>query len=373
MQQAQIHQYNNDEITVSDIILFLKKYTNHILLATLIGATLGFASFFHMGRFSASAVLMNDGSIDFILLKRLQSELPRIAELNYQTKKEQYLNQISNDEWWKKNFKPTYAITKIDVKDFELNSKDNRIVSFILNTNHNSEESARTTLIKIIEFFKENSSLIVIKDLFQRYKIEIETRSTELEKAEQNALVEINYIKSRIKNLEELKTRFQQNSTIISSQFLDPKESGSKYLPINTQLIALYADMAALNENIERIKDEKSILSLKNKIHERFVASLNNGTNGFIFMSHVIDEIYLEIKNNREKYPEDMRNAMALKVIQAEIVSIQSRFKSGLSERNPIQINNNSFGKNLGLGSAIGLLIGLIFSFAMQLRKNYLN
>lgn len=370
MQQQNHQEYTNDDISVSDIVLFLKKYIKNIVFATLIGATMGLISFFQMGRFSASAVLINDGSIDFVLLKRLQNELPRIAEFNHQINNDTYLNQILNDEWWKKNLKPTYAITKNDAKDFELNSKDNRIVSFTLNINHNSEDGARNKLTNIIEFFKENSSLTVIKDLFQRYKIDVETRTAELEKNEQNSLIEINYIKVKIKNLEELKKRFQQNPTLISSQFLNPKESSSKYLPINTQLIALYADMAAHNEAIERIKDEKSILALKNNIHKKFESLLNNGTNGFILINHVIEEINSETKNNQKQSPEDMRKAMALKVVQSEILSIQSKFKTGLSERTPIQINNNSFIKNLGIGSTIGLIFGLFFSFAIQFRKS---
>jgi hypothetical protein len=178
-------------------------------------------------------------------------------------------------------------------------------------------------------------------------------------------------MKVKAKNLEELKGRFQQNSSVISSQFLDPKESGSKYLPINTQLIALYADMAAQNEAIERIKDEKSILAFKNKIHEKFEASLNDGTNGFVFLNNVREEVKLEIKNISGNSQEDMRKSMALKGIESEIASIQSRFKSGLSERTPIQINKNSFAKNLGIGSVIGLILGLIFSFGNQLRKKY--
>ncbi len=371
MQQQKNHEYNDEEISVSDILLFLKGHIKCIVYATLIGATFGLISFFQMGCFTATAVLMNDGSIDFVLLKRLQSELPRIAEFSNETKKEVYLTQISNDEWWKKNFKPTYAITKTDVKDFELNSKDNRIVSFTLNTNDNSEDGAREKLTNIVDFFKHNSSLVIIKDLFQRYKIDVETKASELAKNEQAALVEINYMKVKAKNLEELKGRFQQNSSVISSQFLDPKESGSKYLPINTQLIALYADMAAQNEAIERIKDEKSILAFKNKIHEKFEASLNDGTNGFVFLNNVREEVKLEIKNISGNSQEDMRKSMALKGIESEIASIQSRFKSGLSERTPIQINKNSFAKNLGMGSIIGLILGLIFSFGNQLRKKY--
>lgn len=371
MQQQKNHEYNDEEISVSDILLFLKGHIKYIVYATLIGATFGLISFFQMGCFTATAVLMNDGSIDFVLLKRLQSELPRIAEFSNETKKEVYLTQISNDEWWKKNFKPTYAITKIDVKDFDLNSKDNRIVSFTLNTNDNSEDGAREKLTSIVNFFKHNSSLVIIKDLFQRYKIDVETKASELAKNEQSALVEINYMKAKAKNLEELKGRFQQNSSVISSQFLDPKESGSKYLPINTQLIALYADMAAQNEAIERIKDEKSILAFKNKIHEKFEASLNDGTNGFVFLNNVREEVKLEIKNISGNSQEDMRKSMALKGIESEIASIQSRFKSGLSERTPIQINKKSFAKNLGIGSVIGLILGLIFSFGNQLRKKY--
>lgn len=372
--QQNSYEYRDDEISVSDIITFLKENINYIIYATLIGAVFGLIFFHQIGRFTATAVLTNDKSIDFILLKRLQSELPRIAELNNKTKKQEYLSLISNDDWWKKNFKVNYAVTKNDLKDFVLesdSSKDNRIISFTLNANDNSEDGAREKLVNIVDFFKHNSSLVTIKDLLQSYKIDVETKVSELAKNEQASLVEINYMKVKVKNLEELKGRFQQNSSVMSSQFLDPKESGSKYLPINTQLIALYADMAAQYETIERIKDEKSILSYKNKIHEKFKTSLDDGTDGFSFLNNVREEVKSEIKNISGSSQEDMRKVMALKVIESDIASIQSRFKSGLNERTPIQINKNSFAKYLGIGSVIGIILGLIFSFGNQLRKKY--
>lgn len=369
----QQREIDSDEISITDIIQFLNQNARNILIGSLVGSFLGLLLFYQTGRYTATATLTNDGSIDFVLLKSLQNELPKIAEFNNIENKYTYLNKISNDEWWKKNLKPTYAITKADVKDFEISAKDNRILSLSLSINGNSETVIKDELMSIVNFFKSNATLIISKELFQKYKIDIETKASELAKNEQASLIEINYMKVKTKNLEEVKGRFQQNSSIINSQFLDPKESGSKYLPINTQLIALYADIAAQHEAIERIKDERAILELKKKVFEEFEKSLSISTDGSIALNNIRNNIKQDIKNISGKSQEDMRSIMALKKIEAEIASIQTRFSVGLNERTPVQISTNSFVKFLAIGSIAGLFFGFIFCFAKQMRKQFIT
>lgn len=369
----QEREMNGDEISIADIFIFLKQNTKNILIGSLIGSLFGLIVFYQTGRYTATATLTNDGSIDFVLLKSLQNELPKIAEANNHENKYGYLNKISSDEWWKKNLKTTYAITKADVKDFELSAKDNRILNLSFSINGNSEDVIKDELTSIVDFFKNNSMLIIAKELFQKYKIEIETRDSELAKNEQASLIEINYMKVKTRNLEEVKGRFQQNSSVINSQFLDPKESGSKYLPINTQLIAMYADIAAQHEAIERIKDERAILELKKKVFDEFEKSLSVSADGPIALNNIRKNINQDINNFSGKSQEDMRRIMALKKIEAEIASIQTKFSVGLSERTPIQVSRNSFAKFLVIGSVVGLFCGLIYAFANQMLKRFMT
>lgn len=98
----QQREIDSDEISITDIIQFLNQNARNILIGSLVGSFLGLLLFYQTGRYTATATLTNDGSIDFVLLKSLQNELPKIAEFNNIENKYTYLNKISNDEWWKK-------------------------------------------------------------------------------------------------------------------------------------------------------------------------------------------------------------------------------------------------------------------------------
>ena len=361
---------HEQDISYIEILAFFNTNMKKFVTCIATGIILGVATFFQMANFSASAIVTNDGSLDFVLLKRLQIELPRIA----QHSELEYMRELSNDEWWQKNFKPNFAITKADVKEVqELNSKENRILSFSITTEENSEKAVVEKIENIIDFFKRSSTLIMARDLFQRYKLDVETKNSELDKNEQGGIIEINYMKNKAKNLEEIKNKFQQNTTTINSQVLDPKESGSKYLPINTQLIAIYSDIAAQNEIIERIKDERSFLVLKNKLTDEFFNSSDKNHDGFAILSNIRKRINTEMKITSTDNQEALRQSMALKKIDTEIANIQSKFQTGLGEQTPIKVKRNSLLKHISLGAAFGLIIGFIYALTITIKTNFNN
>jgi len=78
--------------------------------------------------------------------------------------------------------------------------------------------------------------------------------------------VELVYLKKRMGYLETLKLKFPQSQSQIGNQVLDPKESASKYLPLNTQLIALQLEINTLNEQLEKSRDEIAILETKKDV-----------------------------------------------------------------------------------------------------------
>jgi hypothetical protein len=76
------------------------------------------------------------------------------------------------------------------------------------------------------------------------------------------------YFRERIKTLEELLKRFPNRGNI-NSQFLDPKENSSKYLPVENQLIAANNDLNQSKETINRLNDRLVQIRLMAKLQPR--------------------------------------------------------------------------------------------------------
>jgi len=51
---------------------------------------------------------------------------------------------------------------------------------------------------------------------------------------------------------------------------LDPKDSASKYLPVNTQLVAIYTELNNLEEQLKRNQDNTDAYEVKEKIYTKF-------------------------------------------------------------------------------------------------------
>lgn len=92
------------------------------------------------------------------------------------------------------------------------------------------------------------------KDLLQSYNYQVENEASEFERKKLEIKSEIEYLSKKAQSLEKLKNRLPQTQSVVSSQVLDPKDSGSKYLPINTQLIAVYAEILMKQEQLEKTK-----------------------------------------------------------------------------------------------------------------------
>lgn len=106
------------------LVGFFAEYYKRILACGVIGLLIAIAAYTQSSIYQATSILTNDGTVDFVLLKRLQINLPRVAKQIVDSNGSELSDELSSEAWWTKNFKPTFAITKADQKDVtELNSE----------------------------------------------------------------------------------------------------------------------------------------------------------------------------------------------------------------------------------------------------------
>jgi hypothetical protein len=365
--QEQYKHQDQDEISLVDIVKFFGEHYKRILACGAIGLTVAIAAYTQFPIYQATSILTNDGTVDFVLLKRLQINLPRIAQQIADSNGNELAYELSSESWWTKNFKPTFAITKADQKDVtDLATGNNKILNFVFLASSKTEEVALKKANESADFFKNAAALIMAKDLLQSYNHQVENGMSQLEKNRLEIKSEIEYLTKKAKNLEELKARFPQNQTVFSSQILDPKDSGSKYLPISTQLIAVYEEMAMKQEELEKIKDAEILLSIKDKASDLLENSLKGRFDGLVALNEVADDMKIAVSSANEP-----KVLLALQTVSTEIMTVQSQFKSGLGQRTPTQAKRKSISIFLVIGLLAGLFLGFIYASCLSLMNRY--
>ena len=365
-------QEEEDEITVMDVVNFFREHSKRILVFSAAGLILAVAAFTQMRVYEASAVLTNDAGIDFVLLKKMQTNLPRIAQQMGERNNDALIQELSSESWWLKNFKPTYAFTKADLKDLgDVKVDSSRILNLIFTTTEKSEERAIEKAEKIASFFKNSSALVAANDLLQRYTNEVRLMTTQVEKNKFEINSEIEYLKKRATNLEQMKGKYPQGQISINSQVLDPKDSGSKYLPISTQLIAVYSDISMQQEALERNRDGEILLSVKREVLDSLEKNINNRFDGLAILDQTAKDMGLAIKNNSEKDATNSKKMLALQKVYAEVVTLDNQYKDGLGQRTPIQIAKKGEGLFILMGALGGLFLGLFYALFVNLRSRY--
>jgi hypothetical protein len=365
-------QHEHDEISLIDIVNFFSEYYKRILACGVIGLVLSVAAYTQLAIYQASSILTNDGTVNFILLKQLQVNLPRIAQQIADRTDSEIAHQLSSEAWWSKNFKATFAITKADQKDVsDLSSGNNKILNFVFSSSATSEEAAKKKADESADFFKNAAALTMAKDLLQGYNHEVESGKSQLQKTKLEINAEIEYLNRKAKSLEELKIKFPQNQALSSNQVLDPKDSGSKYLPITTQLIAVYGEISMNQEALERLKDKEMLLSIKDDASEILESSLKDRFDGLEILNQVHDEMEIAIKSTAENDPKNAKKLLALQTVNAEVMAIQSQYRSGLGQRTPTQVSKKGISLFLLIGLLGGLFAGVFYAFTLSVIKRY--
>ncbi|QWE10874.1 hypothetical protein [Polynucleobacter sp. es-EL-1] len=286
--QDQNIQTEQGEVSLLDIVNFVQESWKKLAVAVLVGATLGYANWNFLGSYNAELVLLNNKGTDLVSWRTLQKTLPNLAgqmvdENKVPEGQESLYRTLSDSSWWQKNAVPSYAMTRSDLKELAsiagLESSGANISSLTLSAAGPSKEKAIQNVIWAKDFALQGASYLAVKSLLSAQESQLISIGAEIEKKVNATQIELGYQQERLKSLEILAKRFPSEQKMIS-QVVDPKDSGAKYLPISTQIIAANTDINNSKETLERLKEQQAqmiVLSTWVKMASPLIMTNYNG------------------------------------------------------------------------------------------------
>ena len=323
------------EISLLDIVNFLQSAWKKLAIAAVVGAILGFSNWYFLGSYNAELILNNNGGTDLVGWRSLQKSLPNLADQMVDESKvpegqESLYRTLSNADWWQKNTLATYGMSKADTKDLAstagLEAAGTSIMSLTItaagSTRNKAIDNARGTK----NFLLQGASYLAIKSLFSAQESQLISSDAELAKKINNTQVELGYQQERLKSLESLAKRFPNEQKTIS-QVVDPKDSGAKYMPISTQIIAANTDINASKESLERLKDAQAQMAIL-RTWVKQVSPLMNGESydGIALTKKLLEQ---ESQLRATLNPSDPKSLAFVDDLRSTLLANDVRFSKG--------------------------------------------
>ncbi len=331
-----------DEISLLDIVNFLQGAWKKLVIAAIVGATLGLVGWFTLGSYSAEYVLLNNNNnnnsytLDLVSWKMLQKSLPNLADQIIDENKapqnqERLYKMLAEDQWWQKNAVPSYALSKADAKDLagigkDLDGAASTILSITLTATGSTKEQSIDNVRSASKFLRTGGAYLQLRSLLNGYESQTISAAADAQQKITATQVEMGYQEERARQLEELHKRFPGGSAP-AQQVVDAKDSSAKYLPLTTQIIAANNDINASKEALERQRKRLDQLTLVKTFLEQAIP-----LQGQTFDGLLLDKELLEIEGAlRAKLNKDDSNGQAfLDDLHAQLLSIQVRYTKGL-------------------------------------------
>jgi hypothetical protein len=368
MQETNVtNQYEENSISLLDIVQFIKESYKKIALFALGGLVSAYIFSFALDQYTASITLLNYAELDIPRIKYLQAALPKLSQ---EESSKGSMSSFGSEELWKSAIKVNSLVGKSDAKDLidpaSLKSDRFNIYAIEMIGKANTKQLAEDRVQEISNYFINGSVFIDLRDLVRQYELKVSTTNAKLGIKILNAEVELNYIERRIKSLNELKRQFP--STIASQnnsmQLLDTKDSAAKYLPVLTQIIATTADQNNQLELLQRYKEEGAQMRIYNSFVEKVKPFMDVGLKDPKLLANllnILDEAKKEVNTNYEK--------VALSTIDGDLKKIMAFKLYGLPQVGSIGITGPANLKNTAIGLFGGAMMGILFALGLRVSQ----
>ena len=354
---------SESEISLLDIINFLQSAWKKLAIAAIVGVVLGFGNWYFLSNYQAEYVLLNSGSnnkyaLDLVSWKMLQKSLPNLAAQIVEENKvpqdqASLYKAMSDEQWWQKNILPSYALSKADTKDLAGISKDldaasTTILNLTLTASGSSKEQSILNVRASAKFLRSGSAYLQIHSMLNGYESQTVSTVADLQQKITSTQIEMGYQQERAKSLEELHKRFP-GSANISGQVVDPKDSGAKYLPLATQIVAVNNDINNLKEDLVRLQKRLEQISLIKAFIEQAIPLQDQ-----IFDGLALADQLLAIEGSlRSKLAKgDVNGQELLDHLHSQLVAIQVRFTKGLEANTAPTVSKKGMIKSTAGGLA---------------------
>jgi hypothetical protein len=362
---------NSDELSISliDVAQYIKRYYKFILSIGLACLVCAIVSIFVLGNYTATVSLQNLSGIDIPSLKYLQSALPKLEQENQEKQKDKSTAYLGSDQFWVQSIKPIILVGKADGKDLldpsSLKSAGSNIASLQFTAKGTSEAVAESRIDEMTKIFINGAAYIGLRDLLRGYELKVIAADSNLNKKIGSAEVELVFVERRIQNLMILKNQYPSVATA-PLQVVDAKDSGAKYLPISTQIVATTTDANSLRESLARYRDEEKQLLIYTQFIEKAKPLIDNGRKD----ANLVDSL-LEVANQIEKNTQGTVEKLAIEDIRVALTSIKTNKDFGLRQAGTIAITPPPYLKNTAIGLVAGLFLGFLLALGLTLVNQY--
>jgi deoxycytidine triphosphate deaminase len=301
-------------------------------------------------------------------LKYLQTALPKLQQDKEKNQKIEEDGFLGSESLWEKSVKPTLLVSKADTKDLldttALNSSGSKISSIQITGNASTKEGSIKKVEKIKNFFINGATLIQLNDLIRSYELKAIQIDSNLKKKIASAEVELEYSQKRIRNLNELKNQYPTNSSL-SGQVVDAKDSGAKYLPVTTQIVAATTDVNNIKETLARYRDEES----QSKIYQMFVDKAKPLLGANEDMVVLTNELLGICEKISTSLGSGAIQQLAVEDIKSSLTEIKTIQLYGLRQIGAVDVKNPPYLKYILGGLFGGLFLGMLFAIGVKLLK----
>jgi hypothetical protein len=362
-------QSDQGEISLVDIASFLIANFKLYLASGVLGLLIALSLVSFKGQYTAAVVLLNQGSgLSLVNWSATQRSLLMLAQEVESTQKQapSIIQAMADSKWWNKAVVPTYAISISEARKLvgiNTDMQDNeatRISSFIFKVNGTTPTDAEKKIRYVIDFIRNGSAFINAQKLVTDTESKIARDFAKIDLELNLSELQMKVLIDRRDYLSELRKQFpNENST---PQIIDLKEGTSKFLPITTQLIAVLTDINILDENLIRLKREKSKL----EISTEFVVQAKRILELPFSNIAVIKDLIVTEQNIRKTVPSvDLSRISALDTIRSHLVGIQTDFSLGLQQISPPSITPPKYLSATAFGVVGGVFAGFILSLLL--------
>jgi len=359
------------EISLLDIVNFVQRAWKKLAIAAVVGAILGFSNWYFLGSYNAELVLNNNGGTELVGWRSLQKTLPNLADQILNEGKapegqESLYRTLANADWWQKNALPVYGMSKAATKDLAstagLEAAGTTIVILTITAGGATKDKAIENARGAKNFLLQGASYLAIRSLFSAQEAQLTIADADIAKQMNATQVELTYQLERLKSLESLAKRFPNDSKVIS-QVVDPKDSGAKYRPISTQIIAANTDINGSKEALERLKDAQAQMATL-RIWVKQVSPLMNSSYDGIVLTKKLLEQEAQLRTNLGA--SDPKALVFVDDLRSKLLANDVRFSKGFEMNTAPTATKKGMIKNTAGGLAGAFLLMLLVLLGQQ-------
>jgi hypothetical protein len=364
MNSSPLRDEQDDEISLGDIIEFLIGEWRKLAAGAVAGLVLALGGTLLFAQYKAEATVANANlntntsnnsnnsnnnsnnnnnnvsqpPIDFLSWKYLQKALPELARRAVELKKaspedEKLYKTLSSPKWWEKNVEPNFAFSKADQKTLAAVGKDlaesagSTILFFTITDSAPDKVTAEANLAKSIHFMRTASTYWALSNLIRTIDSSISNSDAQLLKSIGATEIELDYLAQKAQGFESLRKRYPNRGVGDSRQVIDVKEGGAKYLPLDTQLVAVNTDIMNARETLTRMHDKQKQHAVIKTFLQTALPALEENIDGLALGNFLLGTI----ADLRKKLSlKDRMQQQALGELESDVASILVRFDKGL-------------------------------------------